>query len=142
MQTVIVNNKTGIKFNFLGKRILPMREHVGDQPFSFLTCKEALDFELFVNEYKNSNLTALYSPSEEDLKAEGIEMLVDSEHFEAGGDEGDNLTDEEKRAALAKQLESDNSKGDLEKMAEEMKLDFKGLNKTPLAELIAANKEL
>lgn len=131
MQTVIVTNNSGIKLNLMGKKIKPLREHKGDQSFTFPTCAKAFEFEKAINGHPAKALKALYSPSEDDLKAEGYTV-------DMSGDATDGSGLDTKIAELAAKLEADNSKPELQALAESMALtDYADLNKGPLAELIA-----
>ncbi|MDC5753614.1 hypothetical protein [Vibrio europaeus] len=141
MQIVVLTNRTGLQMTLMGQAIKSLRETVKDQQFGFDTCRKALDFEKAVNNLGYSGLKAVYSPSEEDLKEEGItlEKTEDGGSLSTTGE----LTEEQKRQELAKKLFDDNTKPQLEKMAEDMKLEgWEQLNKQPLAELIAAHTEL
>ena len=125
----------------MDKVIKPLRETVDDQHFDFETCSSALAFEKAVNDHGYSGLRAVYSPDEDDLKGEGISLQKtdDGNSLNADGE----LSEKQKRQELAKKLADENSKPELAKMAEKMKLEgWQQLNKEPLAELIAAHTEL
>lgn len=130
MQIVIVTNNSGIRLNHSGKRIKSLRDMKGDQQFLFKTCAEALAFEKYLNNHPATGLKAVYSPSEEDLKKEGIVLKVES------ADKG--LSADDAIKALAAELEAENNKDALQALAAEMKLEgYEGLNKGPLSVLIA-----
>ncbi|WP_070964998.1 hypothetical protein [Vibrio sonorensis] len=140
MQIVVVTNMTGYQVRIGAMLIKPLRETTKEQSFSFTSCKDALAFVEAVKKTGHAGLVAAYAPSDKDLEAEGIKLVKtqDDGALKPNGE----LTLEQKQAQLVKEL-MEKSKSELEKMAEDMKLeDWKGLNKEPLAELIAANTQL
>jgi hypothetical protein len=108
LNVVVVNNVSGMRITMQGKKILSLRDVIGDQEFEFKTTVLAQKFTDAINNRGDKGLSALFAGEEINTDEAGGDEAGGDEAGgdQAGGDNWDTAREEMLKNKTVKELKS------------------------------------